>query len=236
MTMLRVENTTTAYGSHRVLHDVSFDVAEGEYVAILGANGHGKSTLLKTICGLLRPLSGTISLFGEDITGKRARSVVAAGLVYVPEDMHLFREMTVRDNLRAAVVTRDARRHEKEQLAYCFALFPALERLVTHPAGALSGGQARMLTLARGLMSGATCLAIDEPSRGLSPKLREAVFDRIGEINRSGKTILLVEQDVAEVLPRVERILAMENGRIVFDGQRDAATTNSVIREAYLGM
>ena len=234
--MLKVNNLNTFYGEFQVLHDVSLEVSDGELVAVFGPNGHGKSTLLKTISGLLHPVSGSIKFDGEETAGWPAKRLVKKGIVYIAEDRHLFPQMSVLNNLRLGAYNSRARSREAENLERVFRLFPKLKLFANRRAGTLSGGEARMLAIGRGLMSDAKFLAIDEPSFGLAPNLRLEVFERIKEINRSGITVLMVEQDVIEASEYADRIYLMEDGRIVFEGSKDEVMSNKHVREVFLGI
>ena len=177
--MLKVNKLNTFYGEFQVLHDVSLQANDGEFVAVFGPNGHGKSTLLKTICGLLTPVSGSIELDGQEISRLRAKKLVEMGIVYIAEDRHLFPQMSVLNNLRLGAYSSKARPKEAENLERVFELFPKLKRFAHRRAETLSGGEARMLAIGRGLMSDARLLAVDEPSFGLAPNLRIEVFEKI---------------------------------------------------------
>lgn len=233
--MLSVKNIDFFYGDIQILTDVSLQVNEQEWVAVFGPNGHGKSTLLKVICGLLKPASGSVEYDGERIDRLQGRKIVNRGLVYVPEDRHLFPEMTVLENLKMGAYCKNARATESENLDYVFHLFPKLERLSKQVASSLSGGEARMLAVGRGLMSNPKFLAIDEPSFGLAPNLRIDVFKAIDEIRNRGNTILLVEQSIALASKYADRIYVIEDGKIVFEGGREEALSNDYIMETYLG-
>lgn len=234
--MISAQGLNTFYGEFRAIRDVSLRVNRGELVAIMGPNGHGKSTLLKTLCGLLVPQKGTITFGGVDITGLPSHRIVNMGLVYVAEDRHLFPEMTVMENLKMGAYCKNARRKEAENLQYVFDLFPRLKERRKQLASTLSGGEARMIALGRGLMSNARLLAIDEPSLGLAPKIRQEVFEKIHEINKKGITILLVEQSIAEAFHIVDRFYLVDNGKIVFEGTGDEVLTEKHIREVFMGV
>ena len=234
--MLEVKELSTFYGEFQALHDVSLKVDDGEFVITLGPNGHGKSTLLKTICGLLSPTSGSIKFDGKEISKLPAQKLVKMGIVYIAEDRHLFPQMTVLENLKLGAYNINARSKEAENLDYVFELFPKLKEWRKRQTQTLSGGEARMLAIGRGLMSNAKFLAIDEPSFGLAPHLRTDVFGKIGEINESGISILLVEQNVVEILELADRIYLMEDGRIVFEGGKEEALSNKQVKEVFLGM
>ncbi|MEW5722510.1 MAG: ABC transporter ATP-binding protein [Thermodesulfobacteriota bacterium] len=234
--MLEVENLRAFYGQFQALHDVSLRVDDGRLVAVFGPNGHGKSTLLKTICGLLRPTAGRVIFDGADLTRQPPEKIVQSGVVYIAEDRHLFPEMSVLDNLRLGAYNVNARRGQDERLAYVFQMFPQLAALRKKPAATLSGGEARMLAIGRGLMSNARFLAVDEPSLGLSPKLRSEVFDKIREIKAAGLSVLLVEQSTPEVADMADYLYLMEDGRMVFSGDKDHALRDEAIRRVFLGV
>lgn len=234
--MLEVHRIDTYYGEFQVLKEVSFNVQEGELVVVFGPNGHGKSTLLKTICGLLTPASGYVQFNGEQINGMSAQKIVEMGLVYIAEDRHLFPDMTVLANLKMGAYTPHARPKEAENLDYVFQLFPRLKDFRNRNASTLSGGEARMLAIGRGLMSSARFLAIDEPSLGLAPMLRSDVFRTIKEINDSGISVLLVEQSVAQISEMADRTYLMEDGKIVFEGSKDDALKDEHVKEVFLGI
>ncbi len=234
--MLEVNKINSSYGELQVLYDVSLRVKDGDFVVIFGPNGHGKSTLLKAVCGLQPISSGSIKFGGEEISQLDSSKVVQMGVVYVAEDRHLFPEMTVLENLKLGAFNKNARAKEAENLEYVLKLFPRLKQRIKKPARTLSGGEGRMLALGRGLMSDARFLAVDEPSLGLSPKLRGEVFENIAEINKErGITILMVEQDVSEVSIYCSNIYLVEDGRIVFEGNRDEIMKNEHVRAAFLG-
>ena len=177
--MLEVDTISTFYGEFQAIHDVSLQVPDGSLVSIFGPNGHGKSTLLKTICGLMKPASGTIRFDGREIQGLPTHKLVEMGVVLISEERHLFPEMTVMENLRLGAYAKTARKKEKENFEFVFDMFPKLKVLSKKAAQTLSGGEARMLAIGRGLMSNARFLAIDEPSFGLAPILRTQVFEQI---------------------------------------------------------
>lgn len=234
--MLEVKGLNTFYGEFQVLYNVSLKVDTGELVVAFGPNGHGKSTLLKTICGLHTPASGSIKFDGEETTQWPAIRLVGEGIVYIAEERELFPQMTVLENLKLGAYNTNARPREAENLEYVFELFPRLKERINKQAQTLSGGEARMLAIGRGLMSNAKFLAIDEPSLGLAPSLRTEVFQKISEVNKSGITVLLVEQDVAEASELVERIYLMENGSIVLEGGKEEVLNNKHVKETFLGI
>ncbi len=234
--MLSVESINFSYGEIQVLTNVSIEVGEKQFVGIFGPNGHGKSTLLKVICGLQRPKSGTIVYDGKQIQNLSTQAIVDLGLVYIPEDRNLFSEMTVIENLKIGAYARNARPKIQENLEFVFQLFPKLKTLNNHTASSLSGGEARMLAIGRGLMSNPRFLAIDEPSLGLAPNLRVDVFKAIEEIRQRGVSILLVEQSTAIAAKYAHHIYIIEDGKIMFDGTNEEATNNEAIRKIFLGV
>jgi branched-chain amino acid transport system ATP-binding protein len=234
--MLKVHELDAYYGQFHVLKRVSLSVARGEVVVLLGPNGHGKSTLLKAVCGLMDKVCGRIEYQGEQITGQNARNLVNRGITYIAETRELFPLMTVLENLKLGAYSQSARPHEKENLEAVLALFPRLAERRRQIAATLSGGEARMLAIARGLMSNADFLCIDEPSLGLQPNLRQEVFRIIDAIHRQGKSILLVEQNMPQVSALAQRIYLLEEGCIRFAGDARAAAENPHLREIFLGM
>ena len=233
--MLELKNINTYLGQFHAIRDVSFKIDQGDLFLVVGPNGHGKSTLLKTICGLLRTASGQIVFNSTEITRLSTDKIVERGLVYVAEERHLFPQMTVLDNLKLGAYNTNARTKERETLEYVFQLFPQLSAFKNRSAATLSGGEARMLTIGRGIMSCAKLLAIDEPSFGLAPLLRREVFDKIIEINSNGMTVLLVEQNVNQVVDFADRICLIEDGGIVFDGSKEEALLNDHVKNIFLG-
>jgi len=212
--LLEVRDLHVFYDDFHVLHGVSLDVGEGELVGIVGANGHGKSTLLKAICGLTPVRSGTVHYQQARIDNLSAPDLVAKGLVYVPEVRNLFNDMSVRENLLlGAYQLRDAARI-RQNLSRVFDLYPRLKERAGQQAGTLSGGEAQMLALGRGLMSDARFMAIDEPSLGLAPALTEVMLDTIAQINRSGVTVLIVEQSLSLIRNHVRRLYQIEEGKL----------------------
>jgi len=234
--MLKVANLNTHYGESHVLRDVSISVKQGEVVVMLGPNGHGKSTLLKSICGLVDQTKGQITYKDENINGLAADKIVNLGITYIAENRELFPYMTVLENLKLGAYSRNARPHEKENLAWVFDLFPRLVDRKKQFASTMSGGEARMLAVARGLMSNADFLCVDEPSLGLQPSLRHEIFSIIRQINDQGKTVLLVEQNIPQIAEMADRIYVMEEGKISFEGNKNEALNNEHLKEVFLGM
>jgi len=234
--MLEVERINAFYGQLQALRDVSIKVNDGELVVLFGPNGHGKSTLLKTICGLLTPASGSVKWNGIEINGLPTHKIVEMGVVYIAEERHLFPDMTVLDNLILGAYNVNARKQRDRNLEYVFQLFP---RLVGHKdrlARTLSGGEAQMVAIGRGLMSNAKFLAIDEPSFGLAPIVRAEVFKTISEIRGTGISILLVEQSTTEISGLADRVYLMEDGRIVLEGTEEDVLSNDHVKKAFLGI
>ena len=234
--MLNVSHLNAYYGESHVLRDVSIYVDKAEVVVMLGPNGHGKSTLLKSICGLVDNVKGTISYQEKPITGMATENNVNMGLIYIAENRELFPHMTVMENLKLGAYSKNARAHEKQNLDWVFDLFPRLVERRKQLASTMSGGEARMLAVARGLMSNADFLCIDEPSLGLQPSLRHEIFSIIRQINKQGKTVLLVEQNIPQIAELADRIYVMEEGRISFEGSKDEALSNEHLKEIFLGM
>lgn len=231
--ILEVSNLDCFYGALQVIRKVSFDVKGGDVVALFGPNGHGKSTLLKTICGIHPSENGSIRFDGQDITTASVEQRVEMGLVYIPEDKNLFLDMSVLENLSMGAFNRRARKNLTQGLDFVFSLFPRLAERKNQPALTLSGGEARMLAIGRGMMSQASLLMIDEPSIGLSPLLKKTVFEAIDQIHQnSGTSILVVEQEVDYPLKLANRIYLLSKGRIVLE--KSAGEINkSQIEKAY---
>lgn len=234
--MLEVKKVNTFYGQFQAIHDVSLTVGEARLVTLFGPNGHGKSTLLKTICGLIEPLSGSVRWKGTELVGLPSEKTVEIGVVYIAEDRHLFPEMTVIQNLRMGAYNINARAKEKDNLTLVLDLFPRLAGLKDKPASTLSGGEARMLAIGRGIMSNPQFLAVDEPSLGLAPNLRTEVFRKINEIRNNGLSVLLVEQSTEEVAEMADYLYLMEDGKIVFEGDREEAMDSEEIKKVFLGI
>jgi branched-chain amino acid transport system ATP-binding protein len=234
--MLEVEGINAFYGQFHAVHDVSLTIGDGQLVALFGPNGHGKSTLLKAVCGLLESTSGSVKWNGNELVGLPSEKIVEMGVIYIAEDRHLFPEMSIMQNLRLGAYSRKARNKESQNLAFVMDLFPKLAKLRDKPAATLSGGEARMLAIGRGIMSNPNFLAVDEPSLGLAPNLRMEVFKKIDEIRRTGVAILLVEQSTHEVAEIADYMYLMEDGRIVYEGCKEDALKNEKIRQVFLGI
>jgi branched-chain amino acid transport system ATP-binding protein len=219
-----VQNIDVFYDDLHILHGVSLEVAQGELVGVVGANGHGKSTLLKAVCGLVPVSAGDIIYAGESVRGSGVSALVARGLVYVAEDRRLFPDMTVKENLLLGAFLERGRAQEPQSLARVFELYPRLAERQNQLARTLSGGEAQMLALGRGLMSAPLMLAIDEPSLGLAPKLVDSMLETIAALKRDGTTILLVEQSLGLIDSIVDRVYRLEEGVIVGEKTLSAAS------------
>ena len=236
MAMLEVRDIHCAYDGVPVVHGVSIDVAEGEIVAILGANGAGKSTTMRTISGLMHPTSGTVKFMGDDITHLSASHTVKKGLCYVPEGRHLFSKLTVRENLELGAFAVKDRQIIDERLEEMYDLFPILKDRTNQTAETMSGGEQQMRAIARGLMSKPKLIMLDELSLGLQPSLVEKVFETVVEIKKRGVTILLVEQMVQEALEISDRGYVVQTGAIVHSGTALELLNSDEVRKAYMGM
>ena len=234
--MLKASGLDVFYGDVQVLWDVSFEVRKGEIVALIGANGSGKTTTLATLSSLLKPRKGTVEFEGQPIHTRAPHDMVTFGIAHVPEARRLFPEMSVRENLLLGALTPDAKRSRPEMLEKVYALFPRLKEREKQQAGTLSGGEQQMAAIGRGLMSKPRLLMLDEPSLGLSPLLVGEIFRVLGEVHQAGVTVLLVEQNVFKTLSVADRAYVLENGRIVLEGTGSELLANPHIRQAYLGI
>lgn len=234
--ILRVEGVETLYGNIRALKGVSFEVRAGEIVCLIGANGAGKTTTLKTICGLLRPSVGNITFKGSDITQLPAHEIVKLGIAMVPEGRQVFAKMSVEENLQMGAYSRIDGEAVKVDIEQMFTLFPRLLERRTQLAGTLSGGEQQMLAIARALMAKPSLLLLDEPSMGLAPILLENIFDKVREINRSGTTILLVEQNTMLALSVADYGYVMQTGEISLKDSVKNLKQNDLVKKTYLGI
>ena len=231
--MLELNGVDGYYADLQVLRQVSLSVDAGEVVALFGPNGHGKSTLLKTICGLHQAAAGSIKFEGKEISTLPSHKIVEMGIAYIPEERHLFRDMTVIENLKMGAYNKRARPSVQQNLAFVLDVFPRLAERRDQLTSTLSGGESRMVAVARGLMSEPTLLLVDEPSIGLSPGMRQAVFNSIAKINHEKHiTILIVEQEIRNALKLANRIYMLKKGQIMFE--RSASEVNvDEIEKAY---
>jgi branched-chain amino acid transport system ATP-binding protein len=235
--MLEVNNIDVYYGSLQVIWNISLRVERGETVVLIGPNGHGKTTLLKTISGLLKPKKGYIKLNGEDLTVLPPHKIVEMGVGYIPQDTYLFPDMTVMENLALGAYIADAWKRRHERLKMIFEIFPRLNERKNQLARSLSGGERRMLTIGRGLMSNSKLLLIDEPSCGLAPKLVKEVFEKIKDLkDKMMLSILMAEQNIKYLPEIADRIYLIENGRVVLEGPTHAVLGSNHIKRAYIGM
>ncbi len=235
MALLELEDLHVYYGNIHALKGVSLTVEDGEIVALLGANGAGKSTTINTISGLLRPRSGSVRFAGEDLTRTPAHRIVQRGVVQVPEGRRVFGQLTVLENLEMGAFSRTDPRGVREDLERVFHLFPRLRERAGQVAGTLSGGEQQMLAIGRALMARPRVLLMDEPSMGLAPLLVEQIFDAIQEINRQGTTILLVEQNAYMALQVAQRGYVLQTGQVVLQGTAAALREDPEVKKAYLG-
>jgi branched-chain amino acid transport system ATP-binding protein len=233
--LLRIEGLGAGYGDAQVLRGLTMEVRPGQIVALIGANGAGKTTTLKTVSGLLRPRQGEVLFEGEPIHTWPSHRIVASGLVQVPEGRHLFREMTVLENLELGAFRRGKRRRS-QTLKRVFELFPVLEERKGQFAGTLSGGERQMLAIGRALMTQPRLLMLDEPSLGLAPLVVLNIFEIIREIREAGTTVLIVEQNAVQTLSMADWGYVLENGEIVLGGTGAELMENEQIRTAYLGL
>lgn len=233
--MLKIDNIDVYYGAIHALKGISLTVNKGEIVTLIGANGAGKSTALRTISGLLKPKNGKISFEGQEITGVKAHEIVKLGISQVPEGRRIFTEMTVMENLDMGAFTRKDKDGIKEDLAQVFKRFPRLEERRDQLAGTLSGGEQQMLAMGRALMSRPNLLLLDEPSMGLAPLLIKEIFHIIEDINKTGTTVLLVEQNANMALSIANRAYVLETGRITLAGDAKKLAASEDVRKAYLG-
>ena len=234
-TLLALKDVTARYGDVQVLWGVTFAVREAEIATLVGANGAGKSTTLKTISGVVRAAGGQIIFAGERIERLPPHEIAARGIAHVPEGRRLFPLMSVKENLDLGAVTKEARRQRAESFDKVYALFPKLKEREAQMAGTLSGGEQQMVAIARGLMARPRLLILDEPSLGLAPIIVREMFEIIQTINREGITVLLVEQNVQQSLKLANRAYVLENGKVVLEGAGSELLDDQRVREAYLG-
>ncbi|MBQ4495399.1 MAG: ABC transporter ATP-binding protein [Selenomonadaceae bacterium] len=235
MAMLEVKDINVYYGAIHAIKGISLAVEEGEIVTLIGANGAGKSTTLRTISGLLKPKTGEIKFLGKNIAGMPAHKIVREGISQVPEGRRIFAEMTVQENLELGAFTRTDKDEIQNDFKMVFGRFPRLEERRLQLAGTLSGGEQQMLAMGRALMSRPRLLLLDEPSMGLAPLLIREIFSIIADINKTGTTVLLVEQNANMALSIANRAYVLETGRITISGDAKELAASEDIRKAYLG-
>ena len=235
MAMLEIKDLEVYYGMIRAIKGVSFDVNEGEVIALIGANGAGKTTILHTITGLLSPKKGSVIFEGQDITKIPAHKIVSLGMAHVPEGRRVFAQMTVYQNLKMGAYTRSSKEEIEASLETVYKRFPRLEERKNQIAGTLSGGEQQMLAMGRALMSKPKIILMDEPSMGLSPILVNEIFDIIQSVSAAGTTVLLVEQNAKKALSIADRAYVLETGKIVTSGDAIELMNDDAIKKAYLG-
>ena len=231
--MLKIDDIHVFYGAIHAIKGVSFEVGEGEIVALIGANGAGKSTVLKTVSGLMHPRSGHISFCGDDIAHTDAYKLLRTGLAHVPEGRRIFQQMTVQDNLEmGAFIHKEV---NKDDLERVFNYFPRLKERRKQIAGTLSGGEQQMLAMSRALMSRPKLMMLDEPSMGLAPILIDQIFEIIKQLHKDGTTILLVEQNASKALEIADRAYVLETGKVILSGTGKELASSDEVKKAYLG-
>lgn len=235
MAMLEVSNLKVNYGMIQAIKGISFKVEEGEIIALIGANGAGKTTTLHTVSGLLKAREGSILFNGKELTKTQPHKIVEMGMAHVPEGRRIFQQLTVYENLILGAYTRSDKKEIAENLEMIYKRFPRLEERKKQIAGTLSGGEQQMLAMGRALISNPKIVLMDEPSMGLSPLLVSEIFDIIQSINKSGTTVLLVEQNAKKALSIANRAYVLETGKIVLEGDAKELMNNDQIKKAYLG-
>lgn len=235
MAMLEIKDLQVYYGVIQAIKGISFEVNKGEVIALIGANGAGKTTILHTITGLLSPKNGSILFEGKNIAKIPGHKIVSMGMAHVPEGRRVFTNLTVLQNLKLGAYTRKDKKEIAETLQMVYERFPRLEERKNQIAGTLSGGEQQMLAMGRALMSHPQIILMDEPSMGLSPIFVNEIFDIIKEVSKSGTTVLLVEQNAKKALSIADRAYVLETGKIVLEGRADELLNNDSIKKAYLG-
>ena len=233
--MLEIKDLHVSYGGIKALRGINIEVPDGKIVTLIGANGAGKSTLLRTICGLVKAESGSILLDGKELIGQPINKICSEGIALSPEGRHVFTDLSVLENLRIGAYLRNDKKTVEQDLEWVFKLFPRLKERSWQFAGTLSGGEQQMLAVGRALMSRPKILMLDEPSLGLAPLIVQQIFDIIREINNSGVTVLLIEQNANMALKTADLAYVIETGEIVLSGTGKQVLENPTVREAYLG-
>ena len=234
--MLQVDGLSTGYGRVQVLWDLSLNVDEGEFVALIGANSAGKTTLLKTISGVMKPWTGTITFLDKRIDTMNPNDIVYLGLSHIPESRKLFTDMSIRENLEMGAYPKRSWKEREDTMKWVFELFPRLEERKGQLARTLSGGEQQMLAMGRGLMSRPKMVLVDEPSNGLAPKVVAEVFEILKSLHKEGITILLVEQNVRQTLQTADRAYVLENGHLVLQGVCSFLQESDHVKKAYLAL
>ncbi len=235
MAMLQVENLQVFYGVIQAIKGISFEVNQGEIVALIGANGAGKTTILHTVTGLVPAKAGQIQFDGKDLLKTPSHKIVSMGMAHVPEGRRIFQELSVYENLQLGAFTRRDKAEVAESLKMVYTRFPRLEERKKQIAGTLSGGEQQMLAIGRALMSKPRIILMDEPSMGLSPLFVSEIFDIIQEINKAGTTVLIVEQNAKKVLSIANRAYVLETGKIIQSGEAQSLMNDDSVKRAYLG-
>ena len=234
--LLEINDLDAGYGFLQILRGVSLSVKQGEYVCIVGPNGAGKSTTLKTIVGMIEPKRGVIKFSGQKLNGLPTNEIVAKGISLISEEMNLFTNMTVKENLEMGAFIVNDKKVEKNRIEFVFNLFPRLEERMRQLAGTMSGGERKMLAIGRGIMSNPQLLIVDEPSFGLDPNMVKDVFDALDVLNRENITILLVEQNATKALAVTDRGYILERGRVKLTGKSWELAENPYVKKAFLGV
>jgi len=235
MAMLEIKGLEVYYGMIQAIKGIDFEVNQGEVVALIGANGAGKTTILHTVSGIISPAKGTVTFDGEDITKVPGHKIVSMGMAHVPEGRRVFQELTVLQNLKLGAYTRKDKKEIEDTLEMVYSRFPRLAERKNQIAGTLSGGEQQMLAMGRALMSHPRIILMDEPSMGLSPLLVNEIFDIIKKVREDGTTVLLVEQNAKKALQIADRAYVLETGNIVLSGDASELMNNDAIKKAYLG-
>lgn len=233
--MLEIKDLEVYYGMIQAIKGISFEVNEGEVIALIGANGAGKTTTLHTISGLIAPKKGTVTFEGKEITKTPAHKIVSYGMAHVPEGRRVFASLSVLQNLKLGAYTRSSKEEIEESLQTVYTRFPRLQERKNQPAGTLSGGEQQMLAMGRALMSKPRIILMDEPSMGLSPIFVNEIFDIIKQVSASGTTVLLVEQNAKKALSIADRGYVLETGKIVLEGKAQELLNDESVKKAYLG-